>query len=216
MPKKQMKFFKASEFAAHESDKDAVDYLGQYKARFQLDPRGRVYHVSMGHLGTSNCVKQLKQLPKLISFAIGTRRVEFNWFEEEEFCDLIESQNLQSIVVDKNSIADISSHSLRRLEQCDNIKYLGLFNYGIDDSAIDTFLRMHQLLGLFISGSSASDSRLKELASLKNLRRLNIRDTAASTETIQHLSLNLPRCTIFAPDESIVSRTEPERHRKAS
>lgn len=194
----------SDDFSPIHEDRDAVKALAIYRARFQVNRLGRVFGVSIGRLGTHDCLSWLKQLPDLISFAVGQAGKSRNWFGDDELAIVRHLPKLKALAV--VNCENVTASDVLISNPIDPLRWLTLAYCNISDEGVTRLSHLKDLFRLEVSGSGAKDVLLRTFADLRQLRHLGLKDTNASRQTIDMLARSLPRCRITCHDGNDLPR----------
>lgn len=193
---------KTSDFTPHPDDRRAVWALEGVRARFQVNRKGRVYGVCMGHCGDGASLSWLASLPMLVSYAVAELTGARRWFSDAELSRVCAVRSIKAIGV--CNCEQVTASGVFRLGAHDHIRWLTLPSCAVDDRGVRDISKLRRLLKLSLVGSPASDESLMSLGNLEELRSLHLGDTAASSQTIEQLASSLLRCRIYRPDRTEV------------
>ena len=188
------KILRPKDFEPHPDEASTISALMETQSRYQLNPRGKVWHISTGHPFTDDHVDLLRHFTSLISFAKGSV--------------LREDLNLTDIGVKR--LAAISSMAAVMIENCPQISD-AIFDYisgnhrirwlclncpNLTDKGMGCVGEMTHLLRLALIGSAVTESSVPYLSKLVNLRHLSLKECDFSSEAIESLRTHLPNCKI--------------------
>ena len=79
---------RAGEFQPHADDMDAMAQMSGLRGRFQLNPRGQVYHLWLGERLADEHIRLFAAFPNLISVSAGVSWIKFEEFTHDGAIEL--------------------------------------------------------------------------------------------------------------------------------
>ena len=188
------------DFQPHPTDCRAVQELEGIVSGFSVSPRGRVYGVHCNREFADCHVPVLLAMPGLIEVTV-TQCSNFTpLFTDVGFCALMAHPSLFGFGCASNQClgndianAAASSQSLRRLM---------IPSCPMTDVGVQQLAQHSKLQALNLNDSGISDCCVPDLCRLTELRRLDVRFTSISEQSLELLSSTLTKCHTLLPRPS--------------
>ena len=185
----------ARDFDPHPDDAEAVHKLAEKRkhTKFKLDPKGRVWSVSLQCPSDLDCGIIFK-LPHLVEFNTGHLLGRSSVFTHLGFAKLCKHARLRAIMDCYNPL--LGDEAAKAVGNSTRLRWVHLGGCGVTDKGVRNICKAKQLIMLSIFASEITEDVAENLAKLTNLRRINIHETKISIDSAIRLQKHLTRCTI--------------------
>ena len=188
------KTLRPTDFSPHPDQEAAIAALLETKSGYQINPRGRVWHVSCGYEFSDKHVSLLSRFPQFTSLVkVSPFRPYANLTDEGvrqlSTIPLMTALKLENCSSITNNIFPFLSLNKR-------IRWLHLNCPNISDEGMECASKMTHLLMFGLIGSAVTEKSVSHLSKLINLRALFLENCDFSADAIQSLQLALPKCKI--------------------